>query len=157
MTGAKFNFSNLDEFKRNREIEGTVGVHVKYSDDIYLHVLAMSDANPRWTKKAKDGFAELNRLENIGASEAERNRRFAQLLTDTIVLGWHGGVNDDGTFKPGGPRDQDGRFVPFTPEACVEFLIESDDIVEDLLKRCRETRNFRVQRAKAIAEQIKND
>ena len=157
MTGAKFNFSNLDDLKRNREIEGTVGIHVKYTDEIYLHVLAISDANPRWTEKAKKAFAEINRLENIGAPDRDREVRFAQLLAEAVVLNWHGGIDENGDFKPGGPRDADGRFVPFTPEACVEFLLVADDVVQDLLTRCRETRNFRVQRAQAIVEQIKND
>lgn len=157
MTGAKFTFSNIDELKRNREIEGTVGIHVKYTDEIFLHVLAISDANPRWTEKAKKAFDELNRLTNIGAPDSQREERFARLLAETVVLNWHGGIDDGGNFKPGGPRDADGRFVPFTPEACVAFLVQADDIVEDLLTRCRETRNFRVQRAQAIVEQVKND
>ena len=157
MTGAKFTFSNIEELKRNREVEGSLGIHVKYTDEIYLHVLAISDANPRWTAKAKAAFAEINRLENIGAPETDRELRFAQLMADAVVLGWHGGIDDDGNFKTGGPRDEDGRFIPFTPEACAAFLLAADDILQDLMARCRETRNFRLKRAQAIAEQIKND
>lgn len=157
MTDSKFNFSNIGELKRQREIEGTIGIHVRYTDEIFLHVLAISDANPRWLAKSQPAFDEINRLTNRGESDDKINHRLCQLLQEAVVLGWHGGFDDDGNQKPGGPRDDDGRFVPYTPESCIAFLMQADDVVADLQVRCKRTQNFRVQRAKAIVETIKND
>ena len=73
---------------------------------------------------------------------------------DTLVMGWHGGQDEDGRPKPGGPCDENGDPVPFGRDACVDFLLFADDAVRKLEEYCYETQNFRAARAEGIVDTL---
>jgi hypothetical protein len=149
-------FSNIAHLKRNREIEAETGIDVKIDNEIYLSTLAASDANPRWRDKAAKAHNELKRLANAGATPQQLQGRYAELYTDSLVTGWHGGYDDDGNKKPGGPRVA-GELVPFSRPACIAFLTQADDAIDALDKIVFDTKNFRAIKAGAIADVLKND
>lgn len=151
-----YRFSNIDSLKRDRRIEGETGIDVKLTADIFLVCLAASDANPRWNTKAEKAFAEIKRLRNAGYPDTDINARFAKLFADTIVIGWHGGYDEDGNRKPGGPKDEAGEIVPFSVEACAAFLAEADDAQETILGIVRDTKNYRLALAKETVDAVGN-
>ena len=149
-------FSNVEHQKRNRQIEGETGVDLKIDEGFFLIVLAMTDANPKWTAKAQKAFNELNRLRNAGAQHGRLDRQWAELFADTIVIGWHGGLDDDDNLKPFGGLDASGDPVAFSRDNCVAYLVETDDASEAILEHCRNTKNFRARRADLIKDTAKN-
>jgi hypothetical protein len=149
-------FSNIDDLKRDREIEGVTGINLRISDDIFLQVRAATDANPAWRDKAPKVLKEIKRLDNDGAPDEMIKKKFAELYAEALVCGWHGGIDQDGRLKPGGPRDENGDLVPFGREACVDFLLQADDAVRAIDQHCYETRNFRIARAEKIVAEVKN-
>lgn len=136
-------FGRIGHLKRDRRIEGEIGVDLKVDQHIFLTVLAASDANSRWRDSAPKMLRELRRLENAGATPEEMRERYARLYADVLVIGWRGVV------------DTDGKPVAFTKENVVAFLLEADDAMNAINDYCFDTTNFRAERADAIVDAVK--
>ena len=148
----EWRFDNIDDLIRDRKIEGEVGINLKIKEGIILLVRAASDANPLWKAKAPKALREIARLRNNGATDAVLNGKIAELYADTLVFGWHGGQQEDGTLLPGGPI-MNGQIVPFSRDACVGFLTIADDAIDALWSYCRDTQNFREARNTAVVDE----
>ena len=147
-------FSGIDHLKRDRDIEGRIGIDIKIDSTIFLTVRAASDANAAWKDKAPKVLKEIKRLDNAGAPDDVIKRKFAELYADTLIMGWHGGQDEDGRPKPGGPCDENGDPVPFSRDACVDFLLFADDAVRKLEEYVYETGNFRAARAEGLVDTL---
>lgn len=144
MTGYKF--KNIDKLKRNREIEGTVGTPVHFKKvGVTFQVLAATDANPRWRQYGDDYLNEYRRLQRAGADEARINKFLAENITRMFITGW-----------PVPPVYEDDTPVQFSPEACVAYLTEADDVIPALLAVVSETTNFRGELVEIISGELKN-
>ena len=141
---SQFKFGNIDKLKRNREIEGESGTEVGLPGGISLIALCASDANPAWRRGGEEFLAELKRLSRAHASDERVKRFLAEQLARMLVKDWSGVV------------DQDGNAIPFSTDACMEFLIEADDAIPALQAVVYETQNFRGQRIEAIVDHAKN-
>lgn len=136
-------FGRIGHLKRDRKIEGEVGADLKIDQNIFLTVLAASDANVRWRDTAPKVLRELRRLENAGATTEEMRARYAALYADVLIIGWRGVV------------DADGKPVAFTRDNVIAFLLEADDAMSAINDYCFDTVNFRSERAEAIVEAVK--
>lgn len=141
---AKFKFKNIDQQKRNREIEGVTGAELGLAGDITLMVLAATDANPRWKQFGETYANEIRRLVRAKASDGRVKAFQAKEFAKLFIIAWD--VKDAET-------DQD---IPLTPEACEAFLLESDDAIPAIQAMVFETQNFRGARIEAISEQLGN-
>jgi hypothetical protein len=150
-------FSNISHLQRELEIESKIGININVDNVIFLQSRAASDGNPLWRNKTAKAHAELQRLQNAGASPKQLQSRYAMLYADALIFGWHGGIDDDGNLKPGGPLDENGELVPFSHAACVSFLSQADDAVTAIDKLVFDTRNFRSNRASGTVDVLKND
>jgi hypothetical protein len=142
MTGK---FGRIDALKRDRSIEGEIGVDLKIDENIFLTVLAATDANTRWREGAPKVLRELRRLENAGAAREDVRARMARLYAETLVIGWRGVVDDK------------GNPVLFNTANCTDFLIEADDAYTAIERDCYDTQNFRQARADAIIANAKKE
>ena len=141
---SQFRFGNIEDLKRNRDIEGEAGTEVALRGGIKLRLLCASDANPRWKQYGEAFRAELRRLSRAGASDDRVKKYLAEQLTRIFVKDWEGVV------------DTDGHPIPFTKEASEAFLIEADDAIPAIQEIVYDTQNFRGQRIEAIVEAAKN-
>ena len=140
----KFRFKGVDQQKRNRELEGVIGAELGLAGGITLRVLAATDANPRWKQFGQTYRDEVGRLIRAKASD-ERVKAFqAEHFARLFVIGWDV-LNED-----------DDRPIPLTHEACVDFLLESDDAIPAIQATVFENQNFRGARIEAIVNSAKN-
>ena len=147
-------FSGIDHLKRDRRLEGEVGVDLKIDESIFFTVRAASDANAAWKERAPKVLREINRLTNAGAPTEVIRQKFATLYAEALVMGWHGGQDEDGKNKPGGPLDENGDPVPFSVTACTDFLMQADDAVTAIDEYCFKTQNFRQAKKVEIVEKV---
>jgi len=144
MSDGTFNFGNIDALKRNRDIEGETGTELGLAGGITLIVLAATDANVGWRNNRDDFRAELNRLSNAKAGEDRTRAYIADFFSRIIVKDWRGVL------------DQDGNAIPFSREACRQFLIKADDAFTAVNAMIYDTQNFRGARVEAVAADAKN-
>lgn len=153
-------FDDVDELKRERDIEGEIGVFLRITDTIFLKVLCQSDANPRYRELGPKRFKELRRQANAKATPEDLTARWAELFTDCMVIGWEGvtaGRHPDttdpesGDTIPGKPIE-----VPFTRANCVAWIIQHPRVIKVLDKFTEDETNFRRSRANDIKDEIKN-
>jgi hypothetical protein len=137
-------FGRIGHLKRDREIEGVTGVDLKIDGNIFLTVRAATDANAAWREKAPRVLREIRRLNNAGAPDAQVRAKLAALYADVIVIGWRGVV------------DEADEAVPFTREACLDFLMEADDAMKAIDDHCYDSQNFRAAKADEAIEQAGN-
>lgn len=137
-------FGRIAHLKRDRKLEGETGVDIKIDENIYLSVLAATDANTKWRELAQKAVREVKRQENAGAKREDLHALMCKLYAETLVTGWRGVV------------DEHGKPVAFTPANCTAFLIEADDAYAAIERECYDTQNFRAARAEAIIETAKN-
>ena len=141
-------FKNIDQLQRNREIEGIIGTPVGLPGGITLQVLCATDANPRWAANGEKFSAEVRRLSRANVPD-DRTRKFlAEQFTRLFIIGWEGVKEDDGN---GGEVD-----VPFSADACVDFLLATDDALPALQQVVYDTKMFRGERIEIIANSLKN-
>lgn len=141
---SSFKFKNIDKQKRNRDIEGVVGTELGLAGGVTLQVLAATDANPRWKQFGQDYLDEVKRLIRAKASD-ERVKAFqADQFARIFVIGWD--VLDAEDDSP----------IPLTYEACVAYLMESDDAIPAIQATVFDNQNFRGARIEAIAAHLKN-
>ena len=151
-----FKFDNIEDLKRDRGLEGETGISIRIKDGLFIMVRAASDANTAWKEKAPKVLKEIRRLGNLGEPEENIRALYAGLYADALLFGWHGGKNDDGTPKPGGPTIG-GSPIAYTPAAGKAFLLQADDATKAIEDYCYDTKNFRAARADAIIETVGKD
>lgn len=137
---SQFKFGNIDDLKRNRDIEGETGTEVALRGGIKLRLLCATDANPAWKQHGEAFRNELRRLARAGASDERVKKYLAHELTRLFVKGWEGVM------------DTEGNAIPWTKEACEAFLVEADDAIPAIQDIVYDTQNFRGQRIEAIVE-----
>ncbi|MBX9943480.1 MAG: hypothetical protein K2Y40_05320 [Reyranella sp.] len=137
-------FDDVDELKRERDIEGEIGVFLRITDHIFLNVLCQSDANPRYRELGPKRFKELRRQANAKATPEDLTARWAELFTDCMVIGWEGVTAN-------------GQDVPFTRANCVAWIIQHPRVIKVLDTFTEDETNFRRNRANDIKDDIKND
>ena len=142
---SEFKFGNIDHLKRRKDIEGETGTLLGIEGtDIKLRVLAATDYNPRWRHVRAKVIAEINRLRNAREDEVVVRAYLARVYSEAIVIDWSG------------VTDADGNDIPFTKEACRQFLTEADDVMTTLENIVYESKHFRGQMITAVVESVKN-
>lgn len=137
-------FDDVDDLKRERDIEGEIGVFLRITDTIFLRVLCQSDANPRYRELGPKRFKELRRQANAKATPEDLTARWAELFTDCMVIGWEGVTAS-------------GQDVPFTRSNCVAWIIQHPRVIKVLDKFTEDETNFRRSKAEDIKDELKND
>lgn len=140
----EIDFAEVDILKRDRDIEGTIGVDLRVTDTVYLHVLCKSDANSRFRAHGPKMMREINRRANAGATPEELDQLWADFHFHCVVLGWRGVAT-----RSGDPvQFTRGNYIAW---ACrhprIRLIVEeysSDEI------------NFRRNQVEAIADELKN-
>lgn len=140
---SQYQFDNIDDMKRNREIEGETGTELGLPGGITLIVLAASDANPRWKEQSDKIFAELNRLKNARAPADKVRAYLSRKYAETLVKDWRGVTSS-------------GVSIPFSVEACAALLVQADDAYASLDQIVYDTKNFRGARIEAIVGEAGN-
>ncbi|MFO1080863.1 MAG: hypothetical protein U1E23_09585 [Reyranellaceae bacterium] len=138
----KFKFDDMESIKRNRDLEKE-GQPVFLAGDRVLIVRAASDANPAWAAQSDDFNRELMALRDAGASRKRIREFTARKMADLLVVDWRG-------VKSGGVE------LPFSAEACFEFLCESDDAFDQVDGTAWNTKNYRIRRVEAAVNEAKN-
>jgi hypothetical protein len=138
-------FGRIDHLKRNRELEGVIGVDIKIDAQTFLTVLAATDANPKWRESAVKVVSEIKRMENAGKSREEMHMRMCRLFADALIIGWRGVV------------DVNDNPVDFSAANCAAYLFQADDAFTAVEKYSYDSQNFRAARAEAIVENVGND
>ncbi len=112
-------FDDIEDLRRNREIEGD-RQHLGWPGDRWLQVLAATDANPRWRARQQKITAEINRLCNANAPRAKLRAYLAQQYAECLVIEWGG-------WKSNGVE------IPHSTEAATALLLVSADDVFSVL------------------------
>lgn len=144
MDNSAYDFEEVDVLKRERDIEGEIGIWMRVTDTIFLHVLCQSDANPRFRTHGMRMIREIQRQANAGATPAQLDRAWAHFHAECVVLGWRG-VNT-----------KDAAPVPFSKPAYVEWAARQQRIRFIVEEWSKEDQNFRRSMADAIAGQVGN-
>lgn len=141
-------FKNIDQLQRNKEIEGTIGTPVGFPGGITLQVLAATDANPKWKAFGEKFSAEVRRMSRANVPDDKSRKYLAEQYALLFVIGW------EGVFE----TDDSGNDVevPFTHEAVVDFLMQTDDAIPGLQRVVFDTQMFRGERIEINAGAIKN-
>ncbi|MCF8533047.1 MAG: hypothetical protein K9G48_08595 [Reyranella sp.] len=151
----------MDELKRERDIEGEIGVFLRVTDSVFLRVLCQSDANPRYRELGPKRYRELRRQANAKATPEQLTERWAELFVDTVIIGWEGvtaGREPDttdpetGDLVPGKPIQ-----VPFSRAACIAWILQHPRIIKIIDKFTEDETMFRRNRAEDIKDDVKND
>lgn len=144
MENPAYDFEDVDVLKRERDIEGEIGIWMRVTDTIFLHVLCQSDANPRFRTHGMRMVREIQRQANAGASPEQLDRAWAQFHAECVVIGWKG-VNTRG-----------GSPVPFSKSAYVEWAVRQQRIRFVVEEWSKEDQNFRRSQVDAMAGQLGN-
>ncbi|KAF0097816.1 MAG: hypothetical protein FD144_4765 [Rhodospirillaceae bacterium] len=144
MENTAYDFEDVDVLKRERDVEGELGIWMRVTDTIFLHVLCQSDANPRFRTHGMRMIREIQRQANAGATPAQLDRAWAHFHAECVVLGWRG-VNT-----------KDGTPVPFSKAAYVEWAARQQRIRFIVEEWSKEDQNFRRSMADSIAGQLGN-
>lgn len=139
-------FDDVEEMKRDLEVEGKTGTVVDFPDapdgtERWMRLLAATDANPRWKADQVKILAGWRRLVNAKAPAAKIRKYFAPIYARCLVIEW------------GGWRIQ-GAEIPLSVEACTALLLQADDaydIIDDMVWK---TQNFRGQRIEASVKKL---
>ena len=137
-------FDDVDDLKRERDIEGEIGVFLRITDTIFLRVLCQSDANPRYRELGPKRFKELRRQANAKATPEDLTARWAELFTDCMVIGWEGVTAN-------------GQDVPFSRSNCVAWIVQHPRVIKVLDKFTEDETNFRRSKVEDIKDELKND
>lgn len=135
---AKYEFDDIDDLKRNREIEEE-GTIIGFAGDRWIKVAAASDGNPTWRARSDKLIAELNRLRNAKAHNDKVRAFLAKAYAELLCRGWGG-------WTAGGEP------LPFSREACEALLIAADDVYAAVDQIVWDTKNFRGARIEAVVE-----
>ena len=144
MENPAYDFEDVDVLKRERDIEGEIGIWMRVTDTIFLHILCQSDANPRFRTHGMRMVREINRQANAGATPEQLDRVWAKFHAECVVIGWRG-VNT----KNGGP-------VEFSKAAYVEWAVRQQRIRFIVEEWSKEDQNFRRSQVDAMAGQLGN-
>jgi len=140
-----YDFAEADDLKRERDVEGTIGVLFKMTDTVLFRVLAQSDANPRYRELGPKRTREIRRQANAGATPEELDALWAAYFADCHVIGWEGVVNSKG--EP----------VAFTRAACIAWMIKFPRSIKLLDRWTEDETNFRRKKNEEVVDVIKND
>jgi len=144
MENPAYDFEDVDVLKRERDIEGEIGIWMRVTDTIFLHVLCQSDANPRFRTHGMRMIREINRQANAGATPEQLDRAWGQFHAECVVIGWKG-VNT-----------RAGAAVPFSKPAYVEWAARQQRIRFIVEEWSKEDQNFRRSQVDAMAGQLGN-
>jgi hypothetical protein len=151
---SNYKFGNIDHLKRNKDIEGETGTELGIEGtNITLITLAATDNNVRWRSVRQRVSAELRRLGNAKAPDEKTREYLAGVYSEALVIGWYS--LDDKGEKLNGIAGADGELIPFSKEACKQFLMEAFDAYTALEAVVYESKNFRGQRVEVAIEQGK--
>lgn len=155
MENSAYDFEDVDVLKRERDIEGEIGIWMRVTDTIFLHVLCQSDANPRFRTHGMRMIREIQRQANAGATPAQLDRAWAQFHAECVVIGWRG-VNTKGRPATDTEEAKPGTPVPFGKAAYVEWAVRQQRIRFIVEEWSKEDQNFRRSQADAMAGQLGN-
>lgn len=140
---SQYQFDNIDDMKRNREIEGETGTELGLPGGITLIVLAATDGNPRWKAQSEKILAELNRLERARAPNEKVRAFLSRKFAEALVKDWRG-ITSSGTP------------IPFSVEACTAFLLQADDAYAAVNQIVWDSKYFRGSRIEASVAEAGN-
>lgn len=140
-----YDFADADDLKRERDVEGTIGVLFKITDTAKFRLLAQSDANPRYRELGPKRVREIRRRANAGATPEELDALWAAYFADCHVIGWEDVLNTK------------GEQVPFSRAACIAYMIKYPRTIKLLDKWTEDETNFRRSKTEEVVEQLKND
>jgi hypothetical protein len=138
-----YQFDEIEDFQRNREIEGKTGAIFGWPGDRWMRVLAATDANSRWRSRQQKITAEVNRLRNANASPQQLREYLARQYAECLVIDWGGWKSH-------------GVDIPFSVDACTALLTVADDVFAVIDNSVYETKLFRGARIEAVADELKN-
>lgn len=141
----KYDFAEADDLKRERDVEGTIGVLFKMTDTVKFLVLAQSDANPRYRELGPKRIREIKRRANAGATPEELDALWAAYFADCHVIGWEDVLNS---------KDEQ---VPFSRAACIAWMIQHPRSIKLLDRWTEDETNFRRSKNIEVVDQLKND
>lgn len=146
-------FDELDELKRDREIEGSIGILLKVFEDVYLDVLCQSDANPGYRMFGASKLREVKRQYNAGATPEEMDGHWAAYFFDCrIVKGWEGVV-----LTQGGDNGPPQRIaIPFNRANWIAWAKKHPRVLKMLERYTDDETNFRARAAEKTVDQLKN-
>ncbi|MDP2377787.1 hypothetical protein [Reyranella sp.] len=155
MEKRKFEFEQVDILLREADIEGEVGIEIRFTDTVYLRILAQTDANSLYRAHGPRMLREINRRANAGASPEEMDKEWAKFHAACIVIGWRG-VNAPGTPATDTEDARSGEPVPFSKAAYIEWACIHRRVRFLLQEYSRDETNFRRDHAEATSDQLKN-
>jgi hypothetical protein len=138
---ASYQFDNIDELKRNRDIERD-GTWLGLPNGTSLKVRAATDANTAWRAQSNKIANELRRLQNARDNDGARDY-IAGKYAELLVADWKGVTAN-------------GEPIPFSVEACKAYLLAADDAYAAIDAIIYDTKNFRGQRIEAVRDEAGN-
>lgn len=136
-------FQEIDDLKRDREVEGSIGIRLRLAETAYVTVLCQSDANPRMRTHGARKLREIQRLRNAGAPVEQIDTEMAAYLYDCVVTGWE-------------VLDARGQPAAYTRENWIAYCLKHLRVIQIVDRYTEEQTNFRRAQAEAIGDQLKN-
>ena len=142
-------FEEVDILKRERDVEGSIGVWLRVTDKVYLHTLCKSDANPRFRTHGPRMLREINRRANAGATPEDLDELWADFHFQCVLLGWKGvETRQAGEIEP--------QPVEFTRLNYIAWAVKHPRIRLILENYSDDETNFRRSQADGVADELKN-
>lgn len=137
-------FAQIDELKRERDVEGESGVDLRVFEGVFIHVLCQSDANTRFRAFASKKLREIKRLRNAGATPEELDAELAAFLFDCVVKGWRG------------VKDEDGNEVECTRANFITWCCQHPRAMGRIDEYSNDETNFRSNKDDGTKDRLKN-
>ncbi len=140
----EIDFAEVDILKRDRDVEGTIGVWLRVTDTVYLHTLCKSDANPRFRAHGPRMVREINRRANAGATPEELDQLWADFHFQCVLKGWKGVAT------------KSGAEVEFTRGNYIAWACRHPRIRLIIEEYTNDEINFRRSQGDTLTEELKN-
>lgn len=110
------------------------GIELDYGDMGSIFVARAGGANKRFAKALEFRSRPYRRQLDKGTlSDDVANKLLAEVFADTIVLGWKGIL------------DKEGSEVEFTKENCIKLFMELPELFTDIQEQTQKMANFQAE------------
>ena len=136
---ANIEFDDIDEMKRNRDLENE-GTVIGFPGDRWIKMAAATDANPQWRGQSEEILAELGRLDIAKAPPKRVREYLAPKFAELLGRDWGG-------WKSRGVE------IPYSKEALAALFLVADDVYAVVNRVVYDTKAYRAKRVDAVASE----
>lgn len=138
-----FDLSGLDSYITDSDIEGDVGVWLKFPGDRRVRVLRAGGSNKRFSRSFSRVVKPYRRQLDRGTLDPEKSEELMlEVYLDAVIMDWEG-------FK-----DKKGRDIPFSRGSAREFFIAVPEMFSEIQSIASEAATFQEREAEEVANDL---